>query len=165
MTGRGERRPLRRLTGVHVLLVEEDACVGVLATVLEHCGAWVTVAADQRAALRLLSTITPTVLVVATSVAGSAGPSLPRLVRDLRLGREVDVRTLALCIGHEASARASALASGFEECLMKPVNPRELCRAVARLASRSAMAFATGQQVRILDPYESVPEGVRHACP
>ena len=126
--------PAARLAGVHVLVVEDDAAVaGVLATVLEYYGAWVTVASSHRTGLSLLRTIVPRVLVVATSP-GFDGMPFMRAVRAFERARGGRIATLALTVDPGQSACDSAAMVGFHACLAKPVDAQEFCRAVARLA-------------------------------
>jgi CheY-like chemotaxis protein len=123
------------LRGLHVLLVEDDARFArVLATVLEYCGAVVTVAASAEAALRLTATIVPHVLVVATSASLRVAS---RLSAGRLLGRG-GVAALAIVPERDAGARDALLALGLHECLTKPLELGEFCRVVGRVAGLPA---------------------------
>ena len=121
---------LPSLARVHVLVVEDDArFAGVLAAVLEYCGALVTVAPSPGAALRLLDSVVPGVIVVGqpaateTAVLLAGGPARDR------------PPALAITADREDEARRTLAAMGFQACLPKPVELAELCRVVGRLAA------------------------------
>jgi len=121
------------LARVHVLVVEDNArFAGVLAAVLEYCGALVTVAPSLGAALRLLDSIVPGVIVVGQRAAAGAAALLA--------GGSTGERPPALAITAERGddARRTLVAMGFRACLHKPVELAELCRVVARLAAPPA---------------------------
>jgi DNA-binding response OmpR family regulator len=135
--------PPRRLAGVHVLVVEDDAGIaGVLATALEYYGAWVTVASGHLTGLRLLSTMVPEVLVVATSPAAGDGVPLLRAVREFERVRGGRIATLALGADAGESGRDTALMAGFHDYLAKPVDAHAFCRMVARLAGSARLGSA-----------------------
>ena len=69
---------------------------------------------------------------------GEDGISLIRRVRALDPERGGKVPAAALTAYTQASDRERALSAGFQAFLAKPVDPRELAAAVARLAGRSS---------------------------
>jgi len=124
---------LERLDDTCVLILEADPrSANVLATVLEYCGATVMTLVSPGAALSFLGSVIPQVVVVATSTPGSDDGSLLRALRERARGAPIPA--LALSADPDQSARASALAAGFQACLIKPVDVREFCRAIRHLA-------------------------------
>jgi CheY-like chemotaxis protein len=123
----GRPDPPAPLDGVHVLLVEDDArFAGVLATVLECCGALVTTVASPEAARVLMGTVVPGVLVVGTpSAAGAAA----LLLAPGRAGHRPPA--LAITAGRGGDA---PVPPGFQACLTKPIELGEFCRVVGRVA-------------------------------
>ncbi|HEU4368081.1 MAG TPA: hypothetical protein VFV05_07645 [Methylomirabilota bacterium] len=124
--------PQPSLARVHVLVVEDDArFAGVLAAVLAYCGARATVVPSAGAALRLLESVVPGVIVVgqpvaeATAALLAGGPARPR------------PPALAITAGGDEVRRTLA-DIGFQACLPKPVELAELCRVVGRLAAPPA---------------------------
>jgi len=133
-SGMRAERPdrLPSLARVHVLLVEDDARFAhVLATVLEHCGALVTAAPSPDAALRLLKSIVPGVLVVGTRSAAAAAAWLAAAGRASQR-----VPALAITTDREDGADRAAVPAGFQACLSRPTELGEFCRLVSSLAAR-----------------------------
>jgi CheY-like chemotaxis protein len=129
--------PHNRLAAVHVLVVDDNAVVrAVLTTLLEDYGATVTGVGSAAEALRVLPMERPDVLLTDLSMPGADGFSLIRQVR--ALSREHGGRTPAALVTGLAAAqdRAEVLRAGFQFCLAKPVNARELVAAVAILATK-----------------------------
>lgn len=121
---------LPSLARVHVLVVEDNArFAGVLAAVLECCGARVTVAPSAGAARRLLDSVLPGVIVVGQPAAAGAASLLAR-----GSARE-HPPALAITEDRGDEARRALLAMGFRACLPNPVELGELCRVVERLAA------------------------------
>lgn len=119
------------LGGIHVLLVAEDTDSRELVkTVLDYAGALVTVAGSARAALSLMESVRPDVLL---SDLRSSGEDAYWLIRE--------IRTLPLLAGTPAAAvtaRADArraLDAGFNAQLGTPIDPWELCEVLAQLAN------------------------------
>jgi len=67
---------------------------------------------------------------------GEDGISLIRRIRELDPAQGGLVPAAALTAYTQASDRDRALGAGFQAFLAKPVDPRELAEAVARLAGR-----------------------------
>jgi PAS domain S-box-containing protein len=130
------------LTGLRVLLVEDEAdSREILSHVLESCGATVTTAASAQQAL--------------DSLAGDGGQGGPfdALVSDIAMpGRDgfwfirevrergLDSRRLpaiALTAYARPEERRGILLAGFQIHLPKPVDPEDLCAAVASLCGRT----------------------------
>ncbi|WP_437654030.1 GAF domain-containing protein [Sorangium sp. So ce1182] len=130
------RNPFPRLTGVRVLIADDDPdTLAMLSSVLRRCGAEVSTATSSAEALKLLETSEPALLVVDIGMPGEDGYSLIRKVRDL-LPRKVG-RTPALALTPYARTedRVRALAAGYQMHVPKPIEPIELAAAVKSLAT------------------------------
>jgi PAS domain S-box-containing protein len=127
------------LQGVHVLVVDDDAdTLEALRHLLEQAGARVSTAATAADAFQALSGEPPDVLLSDIGMPGEDGISLIRRVRGLDPARGGRVPAAALTAYTQTGDRAVALEAGFQAFLAKPVDPRELADAVARLAGRGA---------------------------
>jgi len=119
--GRPDRLPTDALIGIHVLVVDDDSDArDLLRTVLQYCGALVTVVATATEALDALALVVPDVLVTDIAMPGRDGYWLIEQVRVLPSDRE----------------RAQGV--GFQALVRKPLDPWDLCRHVAALAGRGA---------------------------
>ena len=132
---------LSDLTGVSVLAVddEEDA-LGLLRVVLETAGARVTTASSALAALDLIVTLNPDVLVADIGMPEIDGFELINRVRALPDGAG-NVPAAALTAFARSEDRTKALQSGFEMHLAKPVDPGELVASVATLVRRKRISL------------------------
>ena len=130
-------RPRGPLTGLHVLVVDDDAGPRQLfRDVLEVAGARVTVAPSARLGLAAIQCDVPDVLVSDIMMPEHDGYWLIRSVRELSAEHGGRVPALAITGDPNQHSRARALAEGFDAHLPKPINVRELSATVARLASR-----------------------------
>jgi PAS domain S-box-containing protein len=135
-TGAGAMADLR---DVHVLVVDDDVdTLEALRHLLEQAGARVSTAASAPDAFQALSGEPPDVLLSDIGMPGEDGISLIRRVRSLDPSRGGQVPAAALTAYTQEVDRARALGAGFQAYLAKPVDPRELAEAVARLAGRGA---------------------------
>jgi len=125
------------LRGIHVFLVVDDpeSCE-LIKTVLEYAGALVSPVASARGALAALETIRPDVLLADLSGDGESAVALIERVRTLPGGRELPAIVVTARGGRDERQRL--LKAGFHQHLLKPVDPRELCRLVASLAERGS---------------------------
>jgi CheY-like chemotaxis protein len=120
------------LVGMNVLLVEDDRDVlEVFRTMLTEAGASVLAVPSVVEALAALGTFRPHVLVSDVSMPLRDGFWLVRELRGLP-GLE---HLPALAVTGRADVGA-ALGAGFDVCLRKPIDPADLCAAVAALARR-----------------------------
>lgn len=129
----GSREAGRALSGIHVLLVDDDRDIcEVLQFVLEGQGAVVTVATSAAAALLALDRSRPHVLLSDIAMPGETGHDLMREI----LAREGAGAPPAAALSAYARAqdRQMATASGFQMLLEKPVDQVALIAAVAVLA-------------------------------
>ena len=130
---------LPALTGVKVLVVDNEADARALvATVLERCGAHVTMASSAAEAIRRIAEDRPDVLLSDIAMPGQDGYDLIRQLRSLeRIGPPIPAA--ALTAFATATDRARALLAGYQAHLPKPVEPSELAAVVAALAGRTAV--------------------------
>jgi CheY-like chemotaxis protein len=127
------------LAEIHVLVVDDDDdTLDALRHLLEQAGARVSTAASAPAAFQALAGEPPDVLLSDIGMPGEDGISLIRRVRQLAPDRGGTVPAAALTAYTQASDRERALSAGFQAFLAKPVDPRELAAAVARLAGRGS---------------------------
>jgi CheY-like chemotaxis protein len=126
------------LAEIHVLVVDDDVdTLEAVRHLLEQAGARVSTAASASSAFQSLAGEPPDVLLSDIGMPGEDGISLIRRVRELDPERGGRVPAAALTAYTQASDRERALSAGFQAFLAKPVDPRELAAAVARLAGRS----------------------------
>jgi signal transduction histidine kinase len=132
------------VAGLRVLVVEDDVdgCEAI-ASVLGFAGAEVRTAGSVRAALEVLGSWTPDVLVSDIGLPGEDGYALLRHVR-AQEGTE-RLPAIALTAYAQAHDRTRALSAGFEAHVTKPVEPDELLRVLARF--REPEPAAEGQPV------------------
>ncbi len=134
--GKGSRDAVS-LSRVHVLLVDDDAdTLDALRHLLEQAGARVSTASSASAAFQALGAEPPDVLVSDIGMPGEDGLSLIRRVRGLDPSRGGAVPAAALTAYTQPADRERVLGAGFQAFLAKPVDPRELAAAVARLVGR-----------------------------
>jgi CheY-like chemotaxis protein len=123
-----------RLDGLRVLVVDDepDACEAVRLVLSQH-GATVCTATSGSAALELLESMTPDVLVADLAMPEVDGYDLIRRVR--LQAHSTDLPAVALTAFTDA-ARDAALHAGFQQFTSKPVPPDDLVALVERLKSR-----------------------------
>jgi CheY-like chemotaxis protein len=130
MTARGDVR----LDGARVLVVEgHDDTLEMNRITLSTRGAEVRTAPNGEAALDILLQWTPDALLTDLRLPGMSAYELVERVSTQSGDRVRCVGTSSDARPHE---RAKALAYGFSDCLTKPVDPAELCRAIARAIGR-----------------------------
>ncbi len=136
---RGARPGVRVLDGTHVVVVDDKADArDLMKQALMHDGAAVTATESGIEALDVLRYIIPTVLVADMATPRESGLWLIQEIRKLPVERGGAMPVLAVTAFGLAFPRERALAAGFNEYLAKPLDPRELCRIVAKLAGRAA---------------------------
>jgi CheY-like chemotaxis protein/nitrogen-specific signal transduction histidine kinase len=125
-----------RLDGVRVLLTDDDADGRqVLTLILELAGAKVTGVESVRAALSVLDSFRPDVLVSDVGLPEEDGYALIRHVRSRDAARGQITPAIALTGYVRADDRARLLAAGFQLHLPQPVDASEIVRAIASLAT------------------------------
>lgn len=122
------------LSGLRLFLVDDDDDAReAMSVLLRQCGASVTAFASAAEAFEALQAGPPDVLLSDIAMPGEDGYSLIRRVRALPPQRGGRVRAAALTAYAGAEDRARALAAGYNEHLAKPVEPKSLVGAAARL--------------------------------
>lgn len=130
-------RPLRRLAGLTVLVVDDDpGSLDYFEMALMMVGATVATATTAEAALGLVRERRPDVVVSDIAMPGHDGYWLVAQIR--RLPEPLcRVPVLATTAYGRSHPRERALETGFVDHLPKPVEPDQLLDAVARAAGRA----------------------------
>jgi PAS domain S-box-containing protein len=128
------------LTGIHVLVVEDDPDARMLLyDVLEAAGATVVTADSASSALRVLEAAdTPNVLI---SDIGMPAMDGLELITRIRASSRQEVRgmpAVALTAYARSEDRLRALEHGYQLHLAKPIRPEEVVAAIRELAPRPA---------------------------
>jgi PAS domain S-box-containing protein len=125
--------------GLRLLVVDDDPAVSESMVVcLELQGHEVRSAAAGEAALDLLKTFRPDVVLLDIGLPGEDGYSVARRIRELPEGRDVPLLAVS-GYGHE-EARARSLEAGFDLHLVKPVDPEKLRVLLARVSKEDRRA-------------------------
>jgi len=128
---------LPSLSDTHVLAVDDDPdALRLLKEILEAVGATVTTATSSRAALEIIATDRPDVLVADLGMPLMDGFELIQQLRASEVAAARDIPAAALTAYARSEDRARALKGGFEMHLAKPIDPAELIAAVKALARR-----------------------------
>jgi CheY-like chemotaxis protein/anti-sigma regulatory factor (Ser/Thr protein kinase) len=131
------REALRRLDGIRVLLVDDEASTSeAVQALLGSCGAVVRIASSAAEALGVLDEWKPDVLVSDIAMPGEDGYALIRKVRERHATRGGRIPAVALTAYAKIEDRVSILAAGFQMYLSKPADANELVAVVSSLASR-----------------------------
>ncbi len=127
---------LEQLTGVHILIVEDDNdSRNVLAVLLQRLGALVEAVASAKEAFERVQARRPDVLVSDIGMPDEDGYSLIRRVRQLDgSGRVPAIALTAYARQQDAN---SAIESGYDRHLPKPVTPADLVRAIKSIIGAS----------------------------
>jgi PAS domain S-box-containing protein len=127
--------PMRPLSGLHVLAVDDDADARELLRVaFQQAGARVTVADSARAALAALEAMAPSVLVSDIGMPDQNGYELLEQVRAAEHGSRLPA--VALTAYARVEDRDRAIRAGFQLHIAKPIDPAMLVRAVALVCGR-----------------------------
>jgi CheY-like chemotaxis protein len=133
-------KPLPSLTGVQVLLVDDDPdTLQILTETLGECGARVQVAASAAEALDVLQWYKPDVLVTDLAMPGEDGYSLIARVRACESESRNQMPAVALTAYVRVEDRVRALSAGFTMFVPKPVDSNELIAVIAGLAEPGAL--------------------------
>ena len=131
-----EGKPLDHL---RVLVVDDHRdTLDTLAITLQSQGAEVKAASMARDAFEMLREFRPHVLVSDLAMPALDGYALIEKIRGLPAGEGGRTPALAVTANAYPQLLDRSLRMGFDEWLAKPVEPRALVAAVARLARRSA---------------------------
>lgn len=136
--------PLPLLTGVKVLLVDDDQdTLQMLTTILTNRQALVHSAASAAEAFQALQWFHPDVLVSDLAMPGEDGYSVIAKMRALQGNNRRPTPAVALTAYVRIEDRARALSAGFNMFVPKPVAPHELVTVIANLAE--PVAIGTGK--------------------
>lgn len=131
---RGGYYSVDSLKGVHVLVLDDEAEGRLLlASILNYCGALVTAVASAEEALAVMGLIKPDAIVVSLALPGDDGYGLLRRVRDLKPEDGGVIPIIA--VGQRQADGERARRAGFAVCLLKPLDPWELCRVISTLTT------------------------------
>jgi CheY-like chemotaxis protein len=131
--------PGEGLSGVHILLVEDEA--GARETtrrLLQEYGARVVAVESAAAAHDAIAIQWPDVIISDIGLPGVDGYQLLKSIRAQAVGNGSRVPALALTAFARSEDRQLALSAGFDEHLAKPVDPDRLLSTVARLARKGS---------------------------
>jgi PAS domain S-box-containing protein len=121
---------------MRVLIVEDnDDSRETLQDLLALWGHDVTVASDGVSGLRALKEALPDIALIDIGLPGIDGYELSRQIRALRGGEKV--RLVALTGYGQPEDRARALSAGFDDHMVKPLEPEKLRRLLTPSASRN----------------------------
>jgi CheY-like chemotaxis protein len=122
------------LTGVHVLIVEDDEdSRQLLAAFFEYCGALVTMCHSTESALEDLGEYRPHVIVSDLALPGADGFQFIRALRKLRAEAGGDVPAIAVSAYDKDCTAMEAKNAGYSGYLAKPVNVEDLVTLVRDL--------------------------------
>jgi CheY-like chemotaxis protein len=125
------------LTGVHVLIVEDDEdSRQLLGTFLEYCGALVTTCHSTESALEDLAEYRPHLIVSDLSLPGADGLQFIRALRERPPESGGDVPAIAVSAYDRDFTPTEAKTAGYTGYLAKPVNLEELVTLVRDLLNR-----------------------------
>jgi PAS domain S-box-containing protein len=128
-----------QLQGVHVLIVEDDPDGNdLVCTILERYGAKVTSATTAAAALDVLETSPPNVLVSDIGLPDMDGLELIKTVRSRPALASIPAVALTAYASRQDAAKA--MTAGFDAHVPKPVQPSTLGGVLTKLLARSAAA-------------------------
>ena len=126
------------LSGLRVLIVDDEPDVrDLLTTVIEESGAKVIAVDSVIEALKVLEQLQPDVLVSDIGMPLEDGYTLIRKVRDLEAERGGLLPAVALTAYVREEDCQSAIESGYQMHMSKPVDTTQLVMAVANLAGRT----------------------------
>ena len=126
---------LSSLTGVNVLVVDDEADVReLLTTILHLAGAETTAVASAADALVMLQQRRVDVLVSDLGMPGDDGYALIRKVRELHPQQGGTIPAIAVTAAARAEDRVRALSAGFHLHIVKPIDPAELTAAIAQVS-------------------------------
>lgn len=132
------RAQRRRLDGLRVLLVDDERdTLETLAFVLTEAGAEVQTCNSARAALEIVRSWNPAVLVADIGMPEEDGYELIRKVRSLPVDQGGRTPALALTAYTRIEDRMKALSAGFQMHVPKPIEPDELITVVSSVSGLS----------------------------
>jgi len=122
---------------VNVLVVEDEPAIQELIAVnLEHAGHRVTRAKDAEAALRLVRSMLPDLLLIDWMLPGMSGASLARLLRQDERTRQIPI--IMLTARSAEQDKIAGLEAGADDYVTKPFSPKELVARIKAVLRRRA---------------------------
>src|ERR1041385_3503312 len=135
--GDSHRRELSSLTGLRILVVDDEVDARtLLTTMIERCGAQVVAVSSASEGLESIETWRPDVLIADIGIPVEDGYGLIRKVRALPKERGGQTPALALTAYARTEDRVRALSEGYQVHLAKPVDRYELAAVVTSLGHR-----------------------------
>lgn len=126
-----------RLSGIHVLLVDDDEdTLNLITAALSQGHARVTAVSSAAAALEAIKLSVPDVLVSDIAMPGEDGYQLLERVKALDIVNGRPFAAVAITAYAQEEDRLKALASGFQSYLAKPIELSDLIEAVEQAARR-----------------------------
>ncbi len=120
------------LSGARILVLDDEADArDSIAVVLESNGAVVEAAASVPAALAIVRTAPPDVIVSDIAMPEQDGFAFVRRLRELPGAAAIPALAFTAYAGNESNARI--LAAGYQDCLTKPIEAETLVATVERL--------------------------------
>ncbi|MCA1627705.1 MAG: CHASE domain-containing protein [Acidobacteria bacterium] len=136
-TGKRAQRAPQLLSGLNVLLVDDDSdTLNLMATALKRRQANVTAVSSAGEAIQAIREKRPDVLVSDIAMPGEDGYGLIEKVRSLDNEEAQNIPAVAITAYAKDEDRARALSSGFQIFVAKPIELGELVSVVARAARR-----------------------------
>lgn len=129
-----EIEELPSLQGMHILVVDDDKDTReLIAHIVEGCSAKVTTTSSASEALQILSNSKPDILLSDIGMPEEDGYSLISKIRTLP-GEVQQIPAIALTAFARVEDKKAAIAAGFQQHLVKPVNPLELVSTVLKVS-------------------------------
>jgi CheY-like chemotaxis protein len=126
-----------QLHGVHILVVDDNGDARtIFSKILNYAGASVLVAASAVTAARTLKHVRPSVVLTDLSMPRRDGLWLVRWIRSRDAKHGAHLPVIAVSARDDVYLEAETLATGFDEYLVKPVEPPELFAAIRRVTQR-----------------------------
>ncbi|KYG65523.1 hypothetical protein AZI86_00135 [Bdellovibrio bacteriovorus] len=127
------------LDGVHILVVDDQAdALSLVATVLKRAGARVDKASSATEAFKKVVRVRPDVLISDIGMPEKDGYDLIGMVRKLPQDMGGETLAIALTAYAQEEDQKKTLQMGFQAHLAKPVEGKQLVRAVAKLVGKYA---------------------------
>lgn len=129
---------LSNLQGTRILVVDDDQdSQELLAFMLEQEGAEIQTASSAVEALNLITQWQPDVLLSDIGMPQMDGYTLIRQIRNLPKEQGGEVPAIALTAYAAEADKETALSSGFQQHIAKPVDPVECIGAIIQLLQKS----------------------------
>jgi CheY-like chemotaxis protein len=136
--GRQDPLPGDALSGVHVLIIDDDPeARDLIGTVLRYCGALVSTAASAAEGLETLQRVLPEIIVCDIAMPNQDGYWFVRALRSRGPEAGGGLPVIAITAHGATHGPDRTLPAGFQAHIRKPVDPWELCRVVAAMTRKT----------------------------